>query len=79
MGVERTLEDCQHAASEFRAALRRHAEEDGEKDFQLWPMAIYQVTLRNLTPEELIRVLTEEARLIDLAIVDRRLAAVVDD
>lgn len=78
-GFELTLEECRQAAREFRAELRRHAAEDGEEDFQLGPMAIYEVTLRNLTPEELIRVLNEEARLIDLAIVERRLVAVADD
>lgn len=79
LGFELTLEECQQAAREFRAELRRDAEEDSEEDFQLGPMAIYRVTLRDPTPEELIRVLNQEAMLIDLATVDKRLVAVVDD
>lgn len=79
LGFERTLEECQQAACEFRAELRKDAEEDGQENFQLRPMAIYQITLRNLTPEELIRVLNQEATLIDLAMVDKRIVAVVDD
>lgn len=69
----KTLEACQNDAIAQRDEIRR----DDPGLEQLGAMAIYQMTFRNLDATAMIAVLNEELALLDAAVIDRRLVAVV--
>ena len=69
-----TQEECQRAALEQRMQVKSHEDND-----PLGAMAVYRMVLRPLSPAELIKVLNEETTYLNMAVVDRKLVAVVAD
>lgn len=72
MSFAATQAECELNALEQRVEMQKN-----DPDDELTAMAVYRYIIRSMTTVELVRVMNGEASITDIAVVDRRLVALV--